>query len=199
MRQAVCKRKTGETSICVRIDLDGQGRSDIDTGVPFFDHMLDQLARHSLIDLELQAEGDNRIDDHHTVEDVGIVLGCALREAVGEARGIRRYGHFLLAMDDALSRIALDISGRAWLAWNVGFPTARVGNFDTELVREFFQAFACRAGMTLHAATLDGVNTHHLVESLFKALGRALRMAVETDPRAPDEVPTTKGVLAASA
>lgn len=199
MRQTVCERTTGETTVRVEINLDGRGCCDMDTGVPFFDHMLDQLARHSLVDLVVRAEGDNRIDDHHTVEDVGIVLGRALRDAVGDARGIRRYGHSLLVMDDALSRVALDVSGRPVLVWNARFPVARVGAFDTELVREFFNAFAMQAGLTLHVATLDGFNTHHLIESVFKAMGRALRMAVEIDPRSPDEAPTTKGVLAASA
>ena len=199
MRQTVCERKTGETTVRVEINLDGRGRCDAETGVPFFDHMLDQLARHSLIDLVIRADGDNRIDDHHTVEDVGIVLGRALRDAVGEGKGIRRYGHFLLVMDDALARVALDFSGRSHLAWNARFPAARVGAFDTELVREFFNALAMQSGLTLHVATLDGFNTHHLIESVFKAAGRALRMAVEIDPRSPDEAPTTKGVLAASA
>ncbi len=199
MRQTVCERKTGETAVRVEVDLDGGGASDVETGVPFFDHMLDQLARHSLIDLRVRAEGDLAIDDHHTVEDVGIVLGTALRDAVGDARGIRRYGHFLLAMDDALARVALDFSGRSHLVWNARFPAPRVGNFDTELVREFFAALAMRSGLTLHVATLDGFNTHHLIESVFKATGRSLRMAVEIDPRSPDTAPTTKGVLAASA
>ena len=199
MRQGICERQTGETAVRVELDLDGSGRCTAATGIPFLDHMLDQVARHSLLDLSVRAEGDLRIDDHHTVEDVGIVLGRALAEAVGEGRGIRRYGHSLLAMDDALARVALDVSGRAFLAWNAPLPAARVGEFDTELVREFFQALSMQAGLTLHVAVLDGFNTHHLVESVFKAFGRALRMAVEIDPRAPDTVPTTKGVLAAAA
>ena len=195
MRRGNCERTTTEVSVSVTVDLDGTGQTRIGTGVEFFDHMLAQLARHSLLDIDVRAEGDRGIDDHHTVEDVGIALGRALREAVGDARGIRRYGFFLLAMDEALARAAVDVSGRPYLAWQAVFPAARVGGFDTELVREFFQAFAMQSGLTLHVETVAGANTHHMVESCFKAVGRALRMAVELDPRTPEDVPSTKGAL----
>ncbi|RVT86756.1 imidazoleglycerol-phosphate dehydratase HisB [Rhodobacteraceae bacterium CCMM004] len=195
MRTATLSRDTAETRITATVDLDGTGAREIATGVGFFDHMLDQLARHSLIDISLTAEGDLHIDDHHTVEDCGIVLGQALARALGDKRGIRRYGDCLLPMDDTLARAALDLSGRPWLAWDVAFPTAKIGGFDTELVREFFQGFATHGGITLHVDVLRGVNSHHIAEASFKAVARALRMAVEPDPRGADAIPSTKGRL----
>ncbi|MBE3636931.1 imidazoleglycerol-phosphate dehydratase HisB [Mangrovicoccus algicola] len=195
MRQATITRKTAETDITLSVDLDGSGAYDVKTGVGFFDHMLDQLARHSLVDLTLRAEGDLHIDDHHTVEDCGIAMGQALSRAVGDKRGIRRYGSCHLAMDDALVRAALDLSGRPFLVWNVDFPTEKIGSFDTELVREFFQALATHGGITLHVDLLHGVNSHHIAEAAFKAVARALRDALETDPRKSDAIPSTKGML----
>jgi len=197
MRQATITRKTAETAITVTLDLDGTGRYDNATGVGFFDHMLDQLARHALIDLHVRATGDLHIDDHHTVEDVGIALGRALRQAVGDKAGIRRYGSCLLPMDEALTRAALDLSGRPYLVWSLPFPTQKIGTFDTELVREFFTAFAMNAAMTLHVEGLAGANSHHIAESAFKAVARALREAVEPDPRAMGALPSTKGTLSA--
>lgn len=195
MRSARITRKTAETEISVEITLDGSGRYDNQTGVGFFDHMLDQLARHSLIDLKIRGKGDLHIDDHHTVEDVGITLGQALSQALGDKRGIRRYGACLLPMDDALLRAALDLSGRPYLVWNVALPTPRIGTFDTELVREFFQAFSTHGGITLHVERLAGINSHHIAEAAFKAVARALREAIETDPRKADAIPSTKGAL----
>jgi imidazoleglycerol-phosphate dehydratase len=195
MRSATITRKTAETDITVEIDLDGTGTYDTATGVGFFDHMLDQLARHSLIDMTIRCTGDTQIDDHHTVEDVGIALGQALRDALGDKRGIRRYASCHLPMDDALVRAALDISGRPYLVWNMDLPTAKIGTFDTELVREFFQAFATHGGITLHVDGLRGINSHHLAEAAFKAVARALREAVEPDPRKSDDIPSTKGTL----
>ena len=195
MRKARIERTTSETKIAVEIDLDGEGRYDCDTGVGFFDHMLEQLARHSLIDMKIRAEGDLHIDDHHTVEDTGIALGQALVTALGEKRGIRRYGSCLLPMDDALVRAALDLSARPYLVMNADLPTAKIGTFDTELVREFFQALATHGGITLHIDALHGINSHHIVEATFKAVARALREAVEPDPRKTDAIPSTKGVL----
>jgi len=195
MRRATLTRKTAETEVAVTLDLDGTGRYRCETGVGFFDHMLDQLARHSLIDIEVTARGDTHIDDHHTVEDVGITLGKALAEALGDKRGIRRYGAFHLAMDDALVRTALDLSGRPYLVWNVDFPTLKIGAFDTELVREFFQALATHGGITLHVDALHGINSHHIAEAAFKSVARALREAVEPDPRLGDTLPSTKGAL----
>lgn len=195
MRTASIARKTTETDIEVTVDLDGSGVCDCATGVGFFDHMLDQLARHSLIDITLRAKGDLHIDDHHTVEDCGIALGQAFARALGDKRGIRRYGECALVMDDAQVRCALDLSGRPFLVWNVDFPTARIGAFDTELVREFFQALATHGGITLHLDRVHGINSHHIAEAAFKAVARALRMAVEPDPRKGDAVPSTKGTL----
>ncbi len=195
MRNATVTRKTAETDISVTLDLDGSGSYDNQTGVGFFDHMLDQLARHSLIDMTIRAKGDYHIDDHHTVEDVGIALGQALTEALGDKRGIRRYGACLLPMDDALVRTALDLSARPYLVWNVDMPTAKIGTFDTELVREFFQAFSTHGGITLHVDALHGLNSHHIAEAAFKSVARALREAVETDQRKADAVPSTKGTL----
>jgi imidazoleglycerol-phosphate dehydratase len=195
MRKAEVRRKTAETEIGVTLDLDGSGARDCRTGVGFFDHMLDQLARHSMIDLRVEAKGDLHIDDHHTVEDVGIAIGRALAEALGDKAGIRRYGSCLLPMDEALVRAALDLSGRPFLVWRVPLASAKIGAFDTELVREFFTALAMNAGMTLHVERLDGANSHHVVEAAFKAVARALREAVEPDPRAGGAVPSTKGTL----
>lgn len=195
MRSATVTRATKETEITVAIDLDGTGAHDNATGVGFFDHMLDQLSRHSLIDIAVRAKGDLHIDDHHTVEDTGIALGQAVREALGEIGGIRRYGDATVPMDETLSRVAIDISGRPFLVWRVAFTRDRIGSFETELVREFFQAFAQNAGMAVHAECLYGDNSHHIAESCFKALARALRTAVEEDPRRAGTVPSTKGRL----
>ena len=195
MRSAEISRKTAETDIRVEINLDGTGVYDNQTGVGFFDHMLDQLARHSLIDMKIRCAGDLHIDDHHSVEDVGIALGQALTAALGDKRGIRRYGACLLPMDDALVRAALDLSGRPYLVWHVEMPTAKIGAFDTELVREFFQAFSTHGGITLHVDQIHGINSHHIAEAAFKAVARALREASETDPRKADAVPSTKGSL----
>jgi len=195
MRKASITRKTAETDIGVKINLDGTGSYDIQTGIGFFDHMLDQLARHGLFDLVVRASGDLHIDDHHTVEDTGIALGQALAKALGDKRGIRRYGSCHLPMDEALVRASLDLSGRPFLVYNLALPTAKIGTFDTELVREFFTAFAMNGGVTLHLDQLAGLNSHHITEAAFKAVARALRDAVETDPRKADEIPSTKGVL----
>ena len=195
MRQAEIRRETAETHVEVALNLDGAGRYDNATGVGFLDHMLDQLARHALIDLTVRADGDRHIDDHHTVEDVGIALGRALAGALGDKRGIRRYGACLLPMDDALVRAALDLSGRPFLHWNVPMTAERIGTFDTQLVREFFQALATHGGVTLHIEALHGLNAHHIAEAAFKAVARALRDAVEPDPRRSDAVPSTKGAL----
>ena len=195
MRQASIDRKTAETDVSVAINLDGTGQYANHTGVGFFDHMLDQLSRHALIDLTVKAKGDLHIDDHHTVEDCGIALGQAVAQALGDKRGIRRYGHFNLAMDDAQIACALDLSGRPFLVWNLAFPTAKIGAFDTELVREFFQAFSTHAGITLHVDMIHGVNSHHIAEAAFKAIARALRMAVTYDERMSGSMPSTKGSL----
>ena len=195
MRQSSLTRTTAETDVTVTIDLDGTGAYENATGVGFFDHMLDQLARHSLIDMTVRAKGDLHIDDHHTVEDVGITLGQALTKALGDKRGIRRYGACLLPMDDALVRTALDLSGRPYLVWNVPMPTATIGTFDTELVREFFQALSTHGGITLHVDMLHGLNSHHIAEATFKSVARALREAVEVDARKAEDIPSTKGAL----
>ena len=195
MRTAKITRKTAETDISVSVNLDGSGTYDNQTGVGFFDHMLDQLARHSLIDIVVRATGDLHIDDHHTVEDVGIALGQALADALGDKKGIRRYGECHLPMDDAQVRCALDLSARPYLVWNVAMPTPKIGSFDSELVREFFQALATHGGITLHIDQLHGINSHHIAEATFKAVARALRSAVEVDPRKADAVPSTKGAL----
>ena len=194
MRAATITRKTAETEISVTLNLDGTGTSKISTGVGFFDHMLDQLAKHALIDLEVTAQGDLHIDDHHTVEDVGIAIGQALTKAIGDKKGIRRYGHFTLAMDDAQIACALDLSARPYLICTLNFPTAKIGTFDTELVREFFQAIATHGGITLHLDQRHGLNSHHIAEAAFKSVAKALRMAVEKDPRS-DALPSTKGML----
>lgn len=194
-RTATITRTTRETDIAVTVDLDGTGKADISTGVGFFDHMLDQIARHALFDLKIEAKGDLHIDDHHTVEDTGIALGQAVLKALGEKRGICRYASCTLPMDETLSRAALDFSGRPVLVWRVAFPSEKIGTFDTELVREWFHAFAMNAGLTLHVETFYGENSHHIAESCFKALARALREAVSVDPRNADRIPSTKGTL----
>jgi len=195
MRQASLERQTNETSISVEINLDGTGRYDNETGVGFFDHMLDQLSRHSLIDMKVRTEGDLHIDAHHTVEDTGIALGQAISQALGDKRGINRYGHCYLPMDETLSRAALDLSNRPFLVWKVNIPSPMLGDMDTELAQEFFQALAQNAGITLHIENLYGTNSHHIVESIFKAVARALRMAIETDARSSSALPSTKGAL----
>ncbi len=195
MRIAQVSRSTAETEISVSVNLDGSGTYDNQTGVGFFDHMLDQLSRHSLIDMTIRAKGDYHIDDHHTVEDTGIALGQALVQALGDKKGINRYGECHLPMDDAQVRAALDLSARPFLVWNVDLPTQKIGTFDTELVREFFQALATHGGITLHIDQIHGVNSHHIAEAVFKAVARALRTAVEVDPRKADAVPSTKGAL----
>ena len=195
MRKGAVTRQTKETSIEASLDLDGSGASDIATGVGFFDHMLDQLARHSLIDMEIRASGDRHIDDHHTVEDVGITLGQALARALGDKKGLTRYAECLLPMDETLTRVAVDVSGRPFLVFRTEFPTERIGAFDTQLVREFFQAFAGNAGLTLHIETLYGLNSHHIAESCFKGVARALKAAIALDPRQTERVPSTKGAL----
>ena len=195
MRSATITRQTAETEISVTVNLDGTGTYDNQTGVGFFDHMLDQLARHSLIDMTVRAKGDLHIDDHHTIEDTGIALGQALVQALGDKRGIRRYGECRLPMDDAQVACALDLSARPFLIWNLEMPTQKIGSFDTELVREFFQAMATHGGITLHIDLLHGVNSHHIAEAAFKATARALRDAVEPDPRKGDAIPSTKGAL----
>src|SRR5512140_1427890 len=195
MRKGAIKRKTKETDVEVEVDLDGAGRSQIATGIGFLDHMLDLLARHSRIDITVKAKGDLHIDLHHTTEDVGISLGQAVRQALGDMKGITRYADVHMPMDEALTRVALDISGRPFLVFKAEFARDKVGAFDTELVREWFQAFAINAGITLHVETLYGTNDHHIAESCFKGLARALRAAVAIDPRAKDEVPSTTGSL----
>src|SRR3954452_13686248 len=195
MRRGAVTRKTNETEIAVEVDLDGAGVAKIATGVGFFDHMLDQLARHSLVDMTVSAKGDLHIDDHHTVEDVGIALGQALRQALGDKRGLTRYADCLLPMDEALTRVAVDVSGRPFLVFRAGFPTAKIGAFDTELVREFFQAFAINGGLTMHVETLYGLNSHHIAESCFKGAARSLGAAIAIDPRQASRVPSTKGAL----
>ena len=195
MRSASVKRKTKETDISVSVDLDGSGHAEIATGIGFLDHMLEQVARHGLIDLTIAAKGDLHIDQHHTAEDVGIALGQALKQALGDMKGITRYADVHLPMDEALTRVAIDISGRPFLVFQVEFVRAKIGAFDTALVQEWFQAFAMNAGVTLHVATLYGSNDHHIAESCFKGLARVLRAAVAIDPRAAGEIPSTKGTL----
>ncbi len=195
MRTAKLSRATKETRIEVEVTIDGTGQVDISTGVGFFDHMLEQLARHSLMDLKIKAEGDLHIDFHHTVEDVGIALGQTLRQAMGDLRGITRYADVHLPMDETMTRVALDVSGRAFLVFRTEFHTPKIGEFDTQLVREFFQAFAMNAGITLHIETLYGMNDHHISESCFKGVARALGTALQIDPRQQGRVPSTKGTL----
>jgi len=195
MRQAEVTRNTLETRVTVRIDLDGTGQGRFATGVPFLDHMLDQIARHGVIDLDVRAEGDTHIDDHHTVEDVGITLGQAFAKALGDKKGIRRYGHAYVPLDEALSRVVVDFSGRPGLHYFVDYTRARIGSFDVDLAREFFQGFVNHAAVTLHVDNLRGDNAHHQCETIFKAFGRALRMAAERDERTAGTVPSTKGAL----
>ncbi len=195
MRTGTIKRKTAETDITVSVNLDGSGKADIRTGVGFFDHMLELFARHSLIDVTAEATGDLHVDFHHTVEDVGIALGQAILAAMGEKKGLARYADVHLPMDETLTRVAADVSGRPFLVFRTMFPTPKIGEFDTELVREFFQAFAMNAGLTLHVETLYGANSHHIAESCFKGLARALRAALAIDPREGGRIPSTKGAL----
>jgi len=195
MRSATIKRKTKETDIEVTVNLDGTGVSNVATGIGFFDHMLDLLARHSRIDITVKADGDLHIDHHHTTEDVGIALGQAVHQAVGGKQGIRRYGHAYVPLDEALSRVVIDLSGRPGLEYHVDFTRARIGEFDVDLFLEFFRGFINHAGVTLHIDNLRGINAHHQAETIFKAFGRALRMAVEADPRMGDALPSTKGAL----
>ena len=195
MRTAQVSRNTLETQISVSINLDGTGKSSFATGVPFLEHMLDQIARHGLIDIEIQAKGDLHIDAHHTVEDIGITLGQAFAQAIGDKKGVRRYGHAYVPLDEALSRVVLDLSGRPGLVFNVDFVRGSIGAFEVDLVREFFQGFINHALVTLHIDNLAGCNAHHQAETVFKAFGRALRMAVEADPRMAGVMPSTKGTL----
>lgn len=194
-RRATVARNTLETQIEVSLDLDGSGRSDLSTGVPFLEHMLDQVARHGLVDLRVTAKGDLHIDAHHTVEDIGITLGQALAQAVGDKKGVRRYGHAYVPLDEALSRVVIDLSGRPGLEYHVEFPRARIGDFDVDLLQEFFQGFVNHAQVTLHVDCLRGRNAHHVAETIFKAFGRALRMALEPDARMAGLMPSTKGTL----
>lgn len=194
-RTATVSRTTNETSISVTVNIDGTGKANISTGVGFFDHMLDQLCRHSLIDMEITAKGDLHIDDHHTVEDTGIALGQALSKALGDRKGIARYASLDLVMDETMTKAGIDISGRPFLVWNVNFSAPKIGTFDTELVREFFQALSQHAGMTLHVMNHYGANNHHIAETCFKAVARVLRTATEVDPRQAGRVPSTKGTL----
>ena len=198
MRRAQVDRSTSETKISAAVNLDGSGSYKVSTGLGFLDHMIEQLSRHSLIDIELTVEGDLHIDGHHTTEDCGITLGTAFKKALGDMKGIRRYGHCLLPMDETLTRVALDISGRPFLVWKVPFPREKIGDYDTELFEEFFRAFAFAAGITLHVENLYGVNSHHMIESTFKGVARSLRDAIEIDPRKADAIPSTKGTLGGS-
>ncbi|MDJ0690124.1 MAG: imidazoleglycerol-phosphate dehydratase HisB [Xenococcaceae cyanobacterium MO_188.B32] len=194
-RTASVRRTTGETDVEVTINLDGRGKCEVDTGIPFLDHMLHQISSHGLIDLEIKARGDIEIDDHHTNEDVGITLGQALAKALGERKGIVRFGHFVAPLDEALIQVALDFSGRPHLSYGLEIPTQRVGNYDTQLVREFFVAVVNHSQMTLHIRQLDGINSHHIIEATFKAFARSMRMALEIDPRRATDIPSSKGVL----
>lgn len=194
-RKADVSRKTNETEIFVSVDLDGTGKNKIETGIGFFDHMLEQLSRHSLIDMNIVAKGDLHIDDHHTVEDTGIAIGQAISKALGERRGVTRYASLDLAMDEAMTSAAIDVSGRPFLVWNVEFTAPKIGTFDTELVREFFQALSQHAGITLHVKNHYAANSHHIAETCFKAVARVLRTSVEIDPRQADRIPSTKGTL----
>ncbi|QEQ01267.1 imidazoleglycerol-phosphate dehydratase HisB [Thermosynechococcus sp. CL-1] len=197
LRQAMVDRQTKETSVHVELVLDGNGRADNHTGIPFLDHMLDQLCSHGLVDLRVQATGDTHIDDHHTNEDVGITLGMALDQALGDRRGIHRFGHFVAPLDESLVEVALDFSGRPHLSYGLQIPTQRVGTYDTQLVREFFVALVNHSRMTLHIRQLDGINSHHIIEATFKAFARALRMAIAIDPRRSQQIPSSKGVIQA--
>lgn len=194
-RTATVHRKTGETDVTVSLNLDGSGRCEADTGIPFLDHMLHQISSHGLVDLTVKAVGDIHIDDHHTNEDVGITLGMALAQALGDRKGIARFGHFVAPLDEALIQVAMDFSGRPHLSYGLAIPTEKVGRYDTQLVREFFVAVVNHAQMTLHIRQLDGINSHHIIEATFKAFARGLRMAVEVDPRRAGQIPSSKGVL----
>lgn len=194
-RKAEIKRNTNETQIALGVNLDGTGTAKLDTGIPFFEHMLDQVARHGLIDLSIKAKGDIRVDAHHTIEDVGITFGQAVSKAIGDKKGVRRYGHAYVPLDEALSRVVIDFSGRPGLEYRVEFPRGRVGDFDVDLIHEFFQGFCNHALATLHIDNLRGQNSHHIAETVFKAFGRALRMGLERDPRVAEMVPSTKGSL----
>ncbi|OKH16852.1 imidazoleglycerol-phosphate dehydratase HisB [[Limnothrix rosea] IAM M-220] len=194
-RTAFVTRVTGETDVKVRVNLDGTGKCEVETGVPFLDHMLHQLCSHGLLDLEIDAKGDYEIDDHHTNEDVGITLGQAIAKAIGDRKGIHRFGHFLAPLDEALVQVALDFSGRPHLTYGLDIPTERVGTYDTQLVREFFVAIVNHTQMTIHIRQLDGINSHHIIEATFKAFARAMRMALEIDPRRAATIPSSKGVL----
>lgn len=194
-RTATVTRKTGETDVTVSLNLDGSGRCEADTGIPFLDHMLHQISSHGLVDLTVKAVGDIHIDDHHTNEDVGITLGMALAQALGDRKGIARFGHFVAPLDEALIQVAMDFSGRPHLSYGLAIPTEKVGRYDTQLVREFFVAVVNHAQMTLHIRQLDGINSHHIIEATFKAFARGLRMAVEVDPRRAGQIPSSKGVL----
>ncbi len=194
-RIAQVRRSTGETSVLVNLNLDGKGKGEVDTGIPFLDHMLQQICAHGLIDLDIKAKGDLYIDDHHTNEDVGITLGQALFQSLGDRKGIIRFGHFVAPLDEALVQVVLDFSGRPYLVYGLEIPTQRVGNYDTQLVREFFQAVVNHAQITLHIRQLAGINSHHIIEATFKAFARALRMATELDPRRGGNIPSSKGVL----
>jgi len=195
MRQAQVNRNTLETRIDLNVNLDGTGKSTLATGIPFLDHMLDQVARHGMIDMEIAAKGDLHIDAHHTVEDIGITLGQAFMQAIGDKKGLRRYGHAYVPLDEALSRVVVDLSGRPGMEFNVEFTRARIGEFDVDLIKEFFQGFVNHALVTLHIDNLSGSNAHHQAETIFKAFGRALRQAIEADPRAAGTIPSTKGSL----
>ena len=195
MRQSEIKRKTAETDIAIKLDIDGSGQGTISTGVGFLDHMLTLFSRHGRFDLDVTCKGDTYVDDHHSVEDIGIALGQAFRQALGDKRGICRYGDIILPMDEALILVSLDVSGRGMLCFNAAFKTEKIGTFDTQLVEEFFIAFAANSGITLHIRQLDGRNSHHIAEGMFKAVARALRKAVDLDPKASGEIPSTKGVL----
>ena len=194
-RRATITRKTNETAIEVTVDLDGSGASTISTGVGFFDHMLDQLSRHSLVDMTIKSDGDLHVDDHHTVEDTGIAIGLAIAKALGDRRGITRYASLDLVMDETMTRAGVDVSGRPFLVWDVRFSSPKIGSFDTELVREFFQALAMNAGITLHVQNIHGANNHHIAETCFKVVARVLRTALEIDPRQAGRIPSTKGTL----
>jgi imidazoleglycerol-phosphate dehydratase len=194
-RQATVSRTTGETDVQVRVNIDGTGQCLAETGVPFLDHMLHQISSHGLLDLQVQAKGDYEIDDHHTNEDVGITLGMALKEALGDRKGIVRFGHFVAPLDEALVQVSLDFSGRPHLSYGLEIPTQRVGTYDTQLVREFFVAIVNHAQMTLHIRQLDGINSHHIIEATFKAFARSVRMATAVDPRRASQIPSSKGVL----
>ena len=194
-RTSTVERNTKETKIALSLNLDGTGKTELDTGIGFFDHMLEQIARHGLIDITVQAQGDLEIDDHHSVEDIGIVFGQALLEAVGDKKGIRRYGHAYVPLDESLSRVVIDLSGRPHLSFEATFTRSLIGSFETELVREFFQGLANHSAMTLHIDNIRGINSHHIAETIFKAFGRALRMALESDTRMAEMIPSTKGSL----